>query len=266
MQAVMDVLAWTFRVAARGRWPKHNFRGERMDASLLRGQMAGQPLFGVSGAGKVIKGILCEVSADLDEYAKTFGLCHYASTYPCFSCFRPLSELGARTGRPPVRKRDHQWLLDSAEASFVQVPITDAVVPALKRHCKGVRTKAGQIVQRRFDEIPGLKRGDRIEPAVRGYVDAWHNESCADYPEDRRSLLVYRRQKHGLLFFSRLFAIPGVQPGIKGLTLQHMLYDQMHVMELGILAYFMGDVLWRLIRLEFFGPFSEKTMIPWTLP
>ncbi|CAK0854496.1 unnamed protein product, partial [Prorocentrum cordatum] len=56
---------------------------------------------------------------------------------------------------------------------------------------------------------------------------------------------------------SRLFTVRGVQPGVPGLRLEHFLFDSMHVADLGILAYFMATVLWLLVRLGYFGNFTD---------
>ena len=69
-------------------------------------------------------------------------------------------------------------------------------------------------------------------------------------------MLVYRRPARGLLYINRLFKIPGLQPGIPGLTLDHFLFDSMHTIELGILAYLFGRVLWDLVAGGYFGTFT----------
>ena len=51
---------------------------------------------------------------------------------------------------------------------------------------------------------------------------------------------MYRRPKDGLNFISRLFQIPGIQPGVPGLALEHFLYDSMHVLDLGVLFRWLG--------------------------
>ena len=70
-------------------------------------------------------------------------------------------------------------------------------------------------------------------------------------------MLVYRRPRDGLNFISRLFAVPGIQPGIPGLTMLHFLFDSMHVLELGVLPYLVSAILWALLQAGFFGIYNE---------
>ena len=73
----------------------------------------------------------------------------------------------------------------------------------------------------------------------------------------QRAGSIYRRPRNGILFINRLFAIPGIQLGIPGLRLEHFLFDSMHFADLGILHYFMGEVLWALAGLGFFGEMTD---------
>ena len=68
---------------------------------------------------------------------------------------------------------------------------------------------------------------------------------------------MYRRPKDGLNFISRLFQIPGIQLGVPGLTLEHFLFDSMHVLELGVLLYLFSAILWGLLEAGFFGPYND---------
>ena len=257
MQMIWDCIAWMCRVLQSGIWPTRDFYQKPFAPGSIRAQEAGTPLFGKVG-DTVIRGVLCEISADLDEYAKSVGVNHYAAASPCIHCFRQLQDLDETDA--PVRQRNHQWVLDSATAAFELVPFDDTQLPALKRDCEPRRPKGGVVAKCRIPEIPEIKRGDRIEPPLPGMVDAWHMQRCVEVEPRHRALLLFRRQPRGWLFFARFFQIASIgQPGVEGLRLEHLLFDSMHVLELGVLAYYMGLVLWKLVLAGFFGKHVEKS-------
>ncbi|CAK0866195.1 unnamed protein product, partial [Prorocentrum cordatum] len=224
-------------------------------ADSVRNRMAGRPLYpSTLGNCRVV---LVEVAADLDEMCKTLGLPDYRGNHGCLRCFshkETFADLGA-----PLRKRKHQWLLDTARTSLSFHRVNDEDVEELRDNTCIKRKKGGVVVTSLMrDTFPLLKRGDRVEPVLPGQPDFRHGEACRDYaPRDRR-MMVYRRPANSLLFINRLFHVPGIQPGIPGLTIDHFLFDSMHFADLGILHYYMGAVMWRLIDLGFFGEYSPN--------
>eukprot|EP00959_Pyramimonas_sp_CCMP1952_P324576 6793774-Pyramimonas_sp.AAC.1 len=56
----------------------------------------------------------------------------------------------------------------------------------------------------------------------------------------------------------RLFTIDGVNEGVPHLSVDHFIYDSMHVLELGILHYVMGLTMISLITAGFFGRWRDK--------
>ncbi len=107
--------------------------------------------------------------------------------------------------------------------------------------------------------FPGIKKWDRIEPAVHLHPDVVHGDRCRDYPACKRRILVYRRAENLLLFCNRLIPTPGVCKGIPHLQLSSFLFDSMHVLELGVLANLFGKAAWGLIHQGCFGPFTSTS-------
>ena len=67
-------------------------------------------------------------------------------------------------------------------------------------------------------------------------MDFWHDESVETTNPSK--MLTYRRRKNGPMYISRLFEVPGIQPGVPGLKIDHVLFDSMHTVELGLLEYY----------------------------
>ena len=255
IQCILEKIAWDFRVAATGIWPSVDASGKPWPEESWRRAVAGKPMFR-SRMGNC-KAALVEVAADLDEVAKTFGLADYRSNFGCLRCFAKWDEFSNLAA--PVRKRRHQWLVDTASTSLFLHDVTDASATVLRSNSKPRYSKAGVVVQRMMrTEFPNIKRGDRIEAPQLGRPDVWHGESCLEYRRSSRQILVYRRAKSSPLFINRLICVPGIQSGIPGLKLEHFLFDSMHFADLGILQYFGGLVMWRLVQALFFGPYSEN--------
>ena len=235
MQKVLEVAAHYFRICLNGHWPSHDFVGAPYSDGTVRGQMSGRPLFNYKG--ETFFGVLTEISADLDEFAKSFGLPHYRAAYPCLRCFCPLSKLDdlARESR----KRTHQWVMDSAEGALKFFNVDDGIVPDVLASVEGKKKRGGLVVTDTTlaGQIPGIRKWDRIEPAPHEFPDIVHGERCQDYDPSKRRMLVYRRDRNLLLFINRLFKLEGVTPGIPGLKLDHFIFDSMHVLELGVLTY-----------------------------
>ena len=60
------------------------------------------------------------------------------------------------------------------------------------------------------------------------------------------------------MFINRLFTIPGIQRGVPGLKLHHVLFDAMHLIELGVLAYLLSAALWSLVLSGYWGHYQES--------
>ena len=259
MQRIWEVAAHYFRVCLDGHWPVNDFSGSVWPVSSVRAKSAGKPLFEYKGVA--YHAVLTEISADLDEYAKTLGLPHYSSSHPCIRCFRALGSLGDMGVQS--KKRSQQWVQDSAESNLRFYEVDDRKVRRLLDNVEGKHQKGGLIVQNSRDLqdiFPGIRNNDRIEPTLNGFPDIVHGEVCSDYPPDRRKILVYRRDPGLLLFFNRLFPMEGVCEGVPNLSIEYFIFDSMHVIELGILHYLLGYVLCLLIECGFFGKLEKKTM------
>ena len=74
-------------------------------------------------------------------------------------------------------------------------------------------------------------------------------------------MVTYRRPKNGPLYICKLLTIPNVQQGIPGLTYKHILFDSMHVLESGVLHYWNGLTLYRLVKRHFFGNVDDSEVI-----
>ena len=256
VQALFDKVAYDFRVAALGEWPTVDSEGKPWPPHSWRARVAGSPMFPSKHGYGNCRVALVEVAADMDELGKTFGLPDYRRNYGCLACFQrtdTFSDLNT-----PVRKRPHQWLMDTAESALFFHDIADDKVDLLRRNCKARQRQGGIIVQRQMRaEFPMLRRGDRIEPSVPSYPDVWHGEDIDTCPPDRRKCLVYRRPQNSIMFVSRLFYVSGIQMGVPGLRIEHVLFDMMHCSDLGMLHYYHGAVIWCLTDAGFFGAFTE---------
>ena len=249
LQPVWDVVAWLLRVCASGVWPRENYHGVRWPASSWRSHVAGEPLF------NGLKGVVVEISCDLDEYPKTLGLPDYKSLFGCLKCFkskRNRNDLAMRS-----RKRTHRWLLETGSSSLSIHPVNEATVMELKANCTSKKKKAGVTVDKPCANLPGLRVGDRLEPTCGDLVDFWHGDNISDAHPDAWKVLVYSRPRNSLMFINRLFTIPGIQPGVPGLTYSHYLLDRMHVLDLGILLYIIATTVWKLLTSHFFGRFND---------
>ena len=72
-------------------------------------------------------------------------------------------------------------------------------------------------------------------------------------------VLFYRKPKgSSYMFINRLFTIAGIQRGVPGLKHHHVLFDSMHLIELGVLAYLLHLALWSLVLSGFWGHYSEN--------
>ena len=248
LQPILDAVAWVFRVLATGLWPETDYYGNPWHS--WRRSMAGAQLFGG------FRGVLCEVSGDLDEWAKSCGLPDYRANFGCVKCFkrkRDLKDHGAR-----CKRRTHEWLVATATTSLTLQPLTEELADVLNSSCVASK-KAGVVIKRNLG--PDLKPGDRLEPACAGTIDFWHGESFQHAPLSQRQALIYRRPENSLLFISRLFHIPGIQAGIPGLQYDHFLLDSQHCLEIGVVPYSEGLTLQHLISKGFFGHPNEPDAV-----
>ena len=74
MAKIWAVLMWSLEAAFEGKFPRHG-----LDGKALHGQ-AGKELAGG------LKFVLWSLKADLDHWAKAYGLIHYNSNDPCEFC------------------------------------------------------------------------------------------------------------------------------------------------------------------------------------
>ena len=133
----MEAVSRIFNTAASGAWPTTDLHGEPWAPGSRRAVLSGTPLSGIGEGSEVIRGILCEVSCDLDEYTKTLGMPHYNANYGCMRCFvhrGNFADLNA-----PVRKRTHDWFRAVAPTCMHQHPITDRQVPTLVNNLRASR-------------------------------------------------------------------------------------------------------------------------------
>eukprot|EP00959_Pyramimonas_sp_CCMP1952_P345502 7235446-Pyramimonas_sp.AAC.1 len=107
-------------------------------------------------------------------------------------------------------------------------------------------------------DFPSLRRGDRIEPSLLKYPDAWHLESVDTHPVERRKFLVFRRPKISIMYVFRLFCVSGIQEGVPGLRLEHVQVDTMRVCELGMLHDYHGATISALTDAGFFWVGSRR--------
>ena len=246
-----DVIAWFFRVAGEGVWPDTDYGGVPWPEDSMRARLAGEDMF--SHEGRRCHAVLCEVAADLDEVAKTIGLADYRRVHGCLRCFKANANFDEFDVKS--RKRKHDWFTTVASSCLSHHPVRDNDVDVLMANTKSKRTKAGLVVVKRMAAFPNLKIGDRIEPCVRGFPDVVHGQRPSDFPAVKRRILSYRRPKHSPLFVWRMLRLPGVQEGVYGLKAEHVLFDSMHVVELGCLLYWMAAVLINLLHLNYFGTY-----------
>lgn len=114
------------------------------------------------------------------------------------------------------------------------------------------------IVQRAPRRLPAVHIGDRLEPACEGLPDFVHGETIADCGACQAKVLLYRKPRFfPYMFVCRLWMVPEVQRGVPGLKLDHILYDTMHLLELGVLAYLLSLALWSLVLAGFWGAWTE---------
>lgn len=250
VQALWNVLAWQLRIASEGVWPRRDFAGAEWPAESARAVRAGKPLF-LDGGGKMCFAAVCEISLDLDEMPKSMGLPDYRSSYGCLNCFKRKSNFDDFT--TPAKRRCHRWLVESAQTCLSKYPVVDDDLDVIENNTESKKRKAGVTFMRGVPCFPGVRKGDRLEPSLPGCPDVWHRQSVEDFPSRMRSVLIYRRPKNGLLFVCRLFCIPGVQPGVPGVTIDHVLLDQMHLLELGVVCYYAGAVVSSLVNQGMFG-------------
>lgn len=79
LTAMMDVVVWSFNIAAAGVWPSTRHDGQELDED--RANLAGTPLAG--GA----RGVLVEYRADLLEFTTACGFKKWENKRrPCFLC------------------------------------------------------------------------------------------------------------------------------------------------------------------------------------
>ena len=159
VQPIFDIIAWMFRVMARGRRPARDYCRKAWPADSRRAAVANTELFN----GHI--GVLDEVSGDLDEYPKTTGLPDYRSNCGCLRCFKNKrsADWTDPTKRAPCRK--HKWLVDSARSSLAFHSVDTEAMAQVRGACRGKKKKGGQIITKAVPLVPGLRRGDRIEPA-----------------------------------------------------------------------------------------------------
>ena len=75
MAEISAVLMWSLEAAVECKFPRHGVNGE-----VLHDPQAGEELAGG------LKFVLWSLKADLDHWAKGFGLTHYNSDDPCEVC------------------------------------------------------------------------------------------------------------------------------------------------------------------------------------
>eukprot|EP00959_Pyramimonas_sp_CCMP1952_P392028 8214746-Pyramimonas_sp.AAC.1 len=68
LQRAWEIVAYYYRVCLDGQWPRADFLGNPWPPGSVRSKLAGKPLFECQGVR--FHGVLTEISADLDEFAK----------------------------------------------------------------------------------------------------------------------------------------------------------------------------------------------------
>ena len=80
MDQIWKVLAWSFEVCFSGRWPAADHNGVPFRADTVEGRRANTELAG----GRFL--VLWCIKGDLDHFAKSYKLRHYAAAMPCSWC------------------------------------------------------------------------------------------------------------------------------------------------------------------------------------
>ena len=87
------------------------------------------------------------------------------------------------TSAPVEQKRTRSWLVTSAETCLLRFNVSDRDVPTIEGNTSAKNIKAGVVFDRALPHVfPGLQRGDRLEPASKGYPDFWRGERIQDFP------------------------------------------------------------------------------------
>ena len=143
--------------------------------------------------------------------------------------------------------------------------VDDVKARRLNEGITGKKQKGGLVVteSRQLQDIfPGIRNGDRVEPALNGFPDVVHGDVCSDFLPSQRRVLVYRKAQGLFMFFNRLLPVAEVCPGVPHLTLDYFIFDSMHVLELGILHFLMGYAFTMLIKNNFFGHYDKDNPDP----
>ena len=262
VQRLWEIFATHAQAAALGTWPTKDFHGRPWPADTIREMLAGKPLF-KDKAGAMCHVAVVEVSCDMDELPKSFGLPDYRTTHGCLRCFKHRAEFVnfATKGK----KRTQGWFERTAATCLIahRVPrdasewLQDQICACTKR-----KHKAGGVV---FTNKPGnhilpnVERGDRLEPSLKGYPDILNGQRTSDFAEANRFVHTYKKPKGGLNFICQLFPNPALRwPGVPGLTIDHVLLDSMHFLELGLLGYYQGKIIIEMDKETFFGADEDE--------
>ena len=233
------VVRWSFNALASGLWPAENHEGGPLDPE--RALKRGFPLAeGWAGA-------LTELRMDLLELTGALGFKTWQNVdHPCFCCdikkkdlFKHPKSLAEATWT----RKDNTAYQNMLAASLKTVHVPDR--GALGRLLKGLRLDVdfgGMGAWRNIPEF-GLRRGWRV--VENEHVNDIHKLSDIPVPEGGVDLVFFDAlNSNGLDLVCALLLI-------KGVTINMVHLDAMHIMDLGVTQLVVGQLFWVLCANNF---------------
>lgn len=241
---VFEALRYSFTTMASGTWPSQRHNGAWTADDSGRAAKAGRPL-GFFAA-------LLQIRGDWSEFAHTLGLADWGSRlFCCMFCkatretrfdvsgFNPLSDPWG-----VVSHTDMDQACQACEHWRTLSPSDHAQVKALLRFDKGRAGGGGLCL---MADMPGLAlmKGDRVEPHS-GMQDVAEVLRIGVFPARvlfwRKSADTRCRRRNPML----------MAPDI-GITVDSLMVDKLHTLNLGPALFWCSHSLWRLILTDSWG-------------
>lgn len=235
---VFEALRWSFKAMACGHWPTQRHDGPWTEADGERALQAGRPL-GFVGA-------LLQVRGDWSEFSHTLGLADWNSRlHPCMFCHASRDNRFDTTGFEAsgnpwgaVAHADMEAACQACEQWRLLDAAGYALVKAAMHYEKGSRGGGGLCLSADIPQLALLK-GDRVEP-FDGLQDVAKAFNIESFPVRllfwRRSAATRCRRRNPILMAPEI-----------GMTVNTLMVDKLHSLNLGPAMFWCSHALWRLI-------------------
>lgn len=241
---LLEALTYSFSAMAQGKWPTRRHDGPWGPGDSERSSKGGRPL-GFVGAVLHVKG-------DWSEFAHTLGLSDWSSRlYCCFFCQTTRDTRFDLSGLNPlsnpwgaVTHADIERACSQCEVWRTLSAKQHALVMSRLYYEKKSRGGTGRCLSADIPELSLLK-GDRLEPHP-GLQDVGLFDRLGKFPTQvlfwRRACETRCRHRNPLLMAPAL-----------GLTINSLMVDKLHTLNLGAALFWCCHALWRLILVDAWG-------------